>query len=408
MLNKYEKSIEWLFKQFPSFQNLGAEAYKPGLSNVISLLKSFDNPQDKLQFIHIAGTNGKGSTASFTASILRELGEKVGLFTSPHIFDFRERIRVNGKKIEEEEVISFCTKIKALKLDFEPSFFEITFVLSLVHFQAKNCSICVIETGLGGRLDATNCILPKISVITNIGMDHMKFLGNTLKEIALEKAGIIKENTTVVIGKTQNEIKELFTDIAKEKKAKIFFADENKNNTIELYPAYQIENLQTALKTLELLSYSISQKIIQKSICNLQKNTGLFARMTHINRNPTIILDVSHNEDGIKATLNALIINPKGKLVVLLGSSNDKDINLHLNLFPENTTIYLCTFNNERSRKFEEYQNLKTQNSKIKEVFTNINLALTKLKKLLSKEDTLLVIGSFFLIADYQADDNPS
>lgn len=408
MLNKYEKSIEWLFKQFPSFQNLGAEAYKPGLSNVISLLNSFDNPQDKLQFIHIAGTNGKGSTASFTASILTELGVKVGLFTSPHIFDFRERIRVNGKKIEEEEVISFCSKIKALKLDFEPSFFEITFVLSLVHFQAKNCSICVIETGLGGRLDATNCILPKISIITNIGMDHMKFLGNTLKEIALEKAGIIKENTTVVIGKTQHELKEIFTDIAKEKKAKIFFADENKKNTIELYPAYQIENLQTALKTLELLSYSISQEIIQKSICNLQKNTGHFARMTHINRNPTIILDVSHNEDGIKATLNALIINPKGKLVVLLGSSNDKDINLHLNLFPENTTIYLCTFNNERSRNFEEYQILKTQNPKIKEVFEDINLAITKLKKLLSKEDTLLVIGSFFLIADYQADNNPS
>lgn len=408
MLNKYEKSIEWLFKQFPSFQNLGAEAYKPGLSNVISLLKSFDNPQDKLQFIHIAGTNGKGSTASFTASILTELGVKVGLFTSPHIFDFRERIRVNGKKIEEEEVISFCSKIKALKLDFEPSFFEITFVLSLVHFQAKNCSICVIETGLGGRLDATNCILPKISIITNIGMDHMKFLGNTLKEIALEKAGIIKENTTVVIGKTQHELKEIFTDIAKEKKAKIFFADENKKNTIELYPAYQIENLQTALKTLELLSYSISQEIIQKSICNLQKNTGHFARMTHINRNPTIILDVSHNEDGIKATLNALIINPKGKLVVLLGSSNDKDINLHLNLFPENTTIYLCTFTNERSRKFEEYQNLKNQNPKIKEVFEDVNLAIRKIKETLSKEDTLLVIGSFFLIADYEADNNPS
>ena len=408
MLNKYEKSIEWLFKQFPSFQNLGAEAYKPGLSNVISLLNSFDNPQDKLQFIHIAGTNGKGSTASFTASILTELKEKVGLFTSPHIFDFRERIRVNGKKIAEEEVISFCSKIKALKLDFEPSFFEITFVLSLVHFQAKNCSICVIETGLGGRLDATNCILPKISIITNIGMDHMKFLGNTIKEIALEKAGIIKENTTVVIGKTQNEIKELFTDVAKEKNSRITFADDSTSRTPELYPSYQIENLQTSLKTLELLSYSISQKIIQKSICNLQKNTGLFARMTHINRNPTIILDVSHNEDGIKATLNALIINPKGKLVVLLGSSNDKDINLHLNLFPENTAIYLCAFNNERSRKFEEYQILKIQNPKIKEVFADINLAITKLKKLLSKEDTLLVIGSFFLIADYEADNNPS
>ena len=408
MLNKYEKSIDWLFKQFPSFQNLGAEAYKPGLSNVISLLNCFDNPQDKLQFIHIAGTNGKGSTSSFTASILTEVGEKVGLFTSPHIFDFRERIRVNGEKITEAEVISFCVKIKALKLDFEPSFFEITFVLSLVHFQANNCSICVIESGLGGRLDATNCILPKVSIITNIGMDHMKFLGNTLKEIALEKAGIIKENRPIVIGKTQNEIKELFIEIAKEKKAQITFADENTNRTLELYPSYQIENLQTALKTLELLSYSISQKIIYKSIDNLQKNTGLFARMTHINRNPDIILDVSHNEDGIKATLKALILNPKGKLLVLLGCSNDKDINLHLNLFPENTTIYLCTFNNERSRKFEEYQNLKVRNPKIKEVFANINLAITKLKKLLSKDDTLLVIGSFFLIADFQSDSKPS
>jgi dihydrofolate synthase/folylpolyglutamate synthase len=408
LLNKYEKSIEWLFKQFPSFQNLGAEAYKPGLSNVIALLNSFDNPQDKLQFIHIAGTNGKGSTASFTASILTELKEKVGLFTSPHIFDFRERIRVNGKKITKAEVISFCTKIKALKLDFEPSFFEITFVLSLVHFQAKNCSICVIETGLGGRLDATNCILPKISIITNIGLDHMKFLGDTIKEIALEKAGIIKENRPLVIGKTQHELKEIFTDIAKEKKAKIFYADESKTKTIELYPSYQIENLQTALKTLELLSYSISQEIIQKSIYNLQKNTGLFARMTHINRNPDIILDVSHNEDGIKATLKALIINPKGKLLVLLGCSNDKDINLHLNLFPDKANIYLCAFNNERSRKFEEYQILKTQNPKIKEVFADINLAIIKLKKLLSKEDTLLVIGSFFLIADYEADNNPS
>ena len=239
-------------------------------------------------------------------------------------------------------------------------------------------------------------------------MDHMKFLGNTLKEIALENAGIIKENTTVVIGNTQHELKEIFTDIAKEKKAKIFFADENKNNPIELYPSYQIENLQTALKTLELLSYSISQEIIQKSICNLQKNTGLFARMTHINRNPSIILDVSHNEDGIKATLNALIINPKGKLVVLLGSSNDKDINLHLNLFPENTTISLCVFSNERSRKFEEYQILKNQNPKIKEVFEDVNLAIRKLKERLSKEDTLLVIGSFFLIADFKADNNPS
>ena len=401
MLNKYEKSTEWLFKQFPSFQNLGAEAYKPGLSNVISLLKSFDNPQDQLQFIHIAGTNGKGSTASYTASILTELKEKVGLFTSPHIFDFRERIRVNEKKISEEEVISFCQKIQSLNLDFEPSFFEISFVMSLVHFSKQNCSICVIETGLGGRLDATNCINPQISIITNIGMDHMKFLGDTLKEIAIEKAGIIKKNRPVVIGKTQNEIKEIFVEKAIEKNSQITFADETNFSKIVLFPSYQKENLRTALKTLELLSYSISQKIIQKSIDNLQKNTGLFARMTSINSNPDIILDVSHNEDGIKATLKELNLNPIGKLSVLIGSSNDKDINLHLNLFPNKANIYLCAFNNQRSRKLEEYKMLKSQNPKIKEVFEDVNLAIRKLKGRLSKEDTLLVIGSFFLVADY-------
>lgn len=407
MLNKYKQTTKWLFQQFPSFQNIGARAYKPGLENVVKLLRCFENPEKKLKFVHIAGTNGKGSTASFTASILTELGEKVGLFTSPHIFDFRERIRVNGETISEVEVISFCTKIKTLKLDFEPSFFEITFVLALVHFRAKNCSICVIETGMGGRLDATNCINPKISVITNIGMDHMQFLGNTLKEIALEKAGIIKENQPIVIGKTQYEIKELFMEIAKEKKAQIFFADESDLSEITDFPSYQSDNLRTAIKTVELLLYSVNEKIIKKSVKHLSKNSGLFARMTKIAEKPTIILDVSHNVDGIKATLRSLKLNPKGKLSVILGCSNDKDILLHIALFPENTKINLCVFENERSRKLEEYLHIKSLNTKIIEVYKDINTAIKTERKNLSFEDTLLVTGSFFLIADYEADNNP-
>jgi dihydrofolate synthase / folylpolyglutamate synthase len=408
LLNKYKQTTDWLFKQFPSYQNLGSIAYKPGLENVVKLLNFFNNPEKKLKFIHIAGTNGKGSTASFTASILKELGEKVGLFTSPHIFDFRERIRMNGKKITEEEVIYFCEKIKALKLDFEPSFFELTFILSLVHFQTNNCSICVIETGLGGRLDATNCINPQISVITNIGMDHKQYLGNTLSEIAAEKAGIIKKNRPVVIGKTQNEIKDIFVEKAKEKNTQITFADESDFSNVVLFPSYQKENLRTAIKTLELLYYSIDEKNIKKSIDNLQKNTGLFARMTCINSNPDIILDVSHNEDGIKATLKELNLNPIGKLSVILGSSNDKDILLHMNLFPKQASISLCVFKNERSRKIEEYQIMKSKNPKIKEVYDNINLAIKTEKEKLSPEDTLLVIGSFFLIADYLPEETNS
>ena len=241
MLNKYEKSIEWLFKQFPSFQNLGAVAYKPGLSNVIALLNSFENPQDKLQFIHIAGTNGKGSTASFTASILKELKEKVGLFTSPHIFDFRERIRVNGKKIAEAEVISFCTKIKALKLDFEPSFFEITVAMAFEYFSKKQVDIAVIETGLGGRLDSTNIITPLLSIITNIGFDHMALLGNTLPKIAYEKAGIIKHKVPIVIGESIAETRNVFLEKSNQEQSPIFFAQELKRVSNINYTHHQLQ-----------------------------------------------------------------------------------------------------------------------------------------------------------------------
>ena len=408
MLNKYEQTTAWLFQQFPSFQNTGAQAYKPGLDNVVKLLNYFENPDKKLNFIHIAGTNGKGSTASFTASILVELGEKVGLFTSPHIFDFRERIRVNGKKIPEEDVISFCAKIQSLNLDFEPSFFEISFVLSLVHFSRENCSICVIETGLGGRLDATNCITPKISVITNIGMDHMQFLGNTIQEIALEKGGIIKEKCPIVIGKTQLEIKDLFIKIAKEKESQITFADESDYSKISVFPAYQKENLRTALKALVLLSFPINDELVQKSIHFLSKNSGLFARMTIISEKPRIILDVSHNEDGIKTTLESLKLNSNGKLSVILGCSNDKNIQSHMNLFPKNSVINLCVFKNERSRTIEDYVNIKATNSKVEVIYENINLAIETEKKKLSPEDTLLVTGSFFLIADYHSEEASS
>jgi len=209
-LNSYKETLDWLFEQFPSYQLVGASAYKPDLKNVSQLIEILGHPEKQLKFIHVAGTNGKGSTSSMLASILTESNEKVGLFTSPHIVDFRERIRVNGKMISEQQVIDFCNLMLQTDLSFEPSFFEITFAMALSHFQKENCSICVIETGLGGRLDSTNIIVPIVSVITNIAIEHTQFLGNTIESIAREKAGIIKPNVPVIIGETNNESKPVF------------------------------------------------------------------------------------------------------------------------------------------------------------------------------------------------------
>jgi len=402
-LNKYEESIDWLFEQFPSYQFKGASAYKPGLENTLSLLQSFDNPQEKLKFIHVAGTNGKGSTCSFLTSLLVEKGEKVGLFTSPHIYDFRERIRVNGIEIDQAFVIDFCEKIKQIELNFSPSFFEITLAMALCYFQQEKFSIVVLETGLGGRLDATNVVQPLISVITNIGIDHTQFLGETLEAIAIEKAGIIKKEIPVVIGERQIETTSVFEKKAQEQNASITFAQEF-HLPIELnLVGYQSKNLKTALVTLSLLSYSIDEKLVEKALKNLRRNSGLFGRMEIVQKNPTLILDVSHNKEGIEATLKSLKLSENAKLTILFGASQDKAIEEMLTLFPKNAEIHLCTFKNERSQTFERLQEIKESNLNIKAVHQEVNQAIKQLLPTLNKQDTLLIIGSFFLISDVEA-----
>jgi dihydrofolate synthase/folylpolyglutamate synthase len=400
MLNKYQESIHWLFEQFPSYQFKGASAYKPGLENTLFLLKAFDNPQEKLKFIHVAGTNGKGSTCSFLTSLLVEKGEKVGLFTSPHIYDFRERIRINGIEIDRAFVIAFCEKIKIVKLDFSPSFFEITLAMALCYFQQEKCSIVVLETGMGGRLDATNVVEPLISVITNIGIDHTQFLGETLAAIAFEKAGIIKKEIQVVIGERQIETTTVFEKKAQEQKASIIFAQEFHLPFELSLGGYQSKNLKTALVTLSLLSYSIDENLVEKALENLRRNSGLFGRMEIVQQNPTLILDVSHNKEGIEATLKSLNLTENAKLTILLGASQDKAIEEMLSLFPKNTEIHLCTFKNERSQSFERLQEIKMNNSKIEFVHKEVNQAIEELLPKLKKQDILLVIGSFFLISD--------
>ncbi len=403
MLNKYQESINWLFEQFPSYQFKGASAYKPGLENTISLLQAFDNPQEKLKFIHVAGTNGKGSTCSFLTSLLVEKGEKVGLFTSPHIYDFRERIRVNGIEIEQEYVIAFCEKIKQIELNFSPSFFEITFTMALCYFQQENCSIVVLETGLGGRLDATNVVQPLISVITNIGIDHTQFLGENLEAIAFEKAGIIKNERPIVIGERQIETTSIFEKKAQEQNTSITFAQEF-HLPIELkLTGYQSKNLKTALVTLSLLSFSVNENLVEKALKNLRRNSGLYGRMEIVQKNPTLILDVSHNKEGIEATLKSLKLSENAKLTILFGASQDKAIEEMITLFPKNAEIHLCTFKNERSQTFDRLQEIKERNLNIKAVHQEVNQTIKQLITTLNKQDTLLVIGSFFLISDVEA-----
>lgn len=406
-VNNYSETIEWLFHQFPAYHKIGAAAYKPDLDNCVKLCALFDNPHLKLQFIHIAGTNGKGSTSSMLASILQESGKRTGLFTSPHIEDFRERIRVNGEMISEKEVIAFCQEVQSFELDFEPSFFEITWVMTLVHFLQKKCEICVIETGLGGRLDATNLITPILSMITNIGLEHTNFLGDTLEKIAFEKAGIIKKQIPVVIGETLPETKPVFERIAKEHNSPILYAEDCTLATPESFPLlgeYQKRNfkiIQTAIPILNKNSFSITETAIQQGLQNLSKNTGFRGRMQIVNHSPLTIMDVSHNYDGIKATLESIRQLLKGKLHIVYGTSADKDLKAIFSLFPQDACFYFTEFNNERSAKLVELEN-KAKDFQLNSVFfKNAKTALEKAQITANKEDTILIFGSFFLISDF-------
>lgn len=404
--DNYQNALDWLFSQFPSYQQLGAPAYKPGLENTQTLLSYFGNPQDSLRFIHVAGTNGKGSTCSYLASFLSNENEKVGLFTSPHIYNFRERIRVNGNMISEHEVIKFCEKVKVLDLNFQPSFFEITFTMALLHFSQQQCTWVVLETGMGGRLDSTNVVRPEISIITNIGLDHTQFLGHTLEEIAVEKAGIIKPNVPVVIGKRQKETNSIFEQIAKVNNSPIYFAEDEKSTSWEIenldLPLYQVCNLSTALTCLKVLGFNVQQTKVDSLLKNLHQHTGIFGRLTKIQEKPSVYLDVSHNSDGIKETLRH--IKPKGKLHIIYGCSEDKDILDILSLFPQNCSLHLCAFSNSRSKTLEELKIIQQSDVRIMEVYQNVNLALKQTKALLEEHDILLVTGSFFLISDVDQD----
>ncbi|TNF47190.1 MAG: bifunctional folylpolyglutamate synthase/dihydrofolate synthase [Bacteroidetes bacterium] len=407
LADQYQKTITWLFNQFPSYQLIGSKAYKPTLDNTKKMLSLIGHPEKELKFVHIAGSNGKGSVSAMTASIFTAAGYKTGLFTSPHISDFRERIRVNGQMINEKEVIDFCHKVQSFDLEFSPSFFEVTFAMALEHFKNEKCDICIIETGLGGRLDATNVITPEISVITTISLEHTAILGDTIEKIAEEKAGIIKSATPVLIGKKDPSTELVFKKSAEHVHAPLFFAENlfHDQYTLPFLGEYQKENLNTVLNIFTILQKEkkispINTLEIQKGLNSIKSNTGFFGRMEIISELPLTILDVSHNPEGIAATLSALKKINKGSLHILYGSSADKEVEKIIELFPKDSKLYLTTFRNERSLTKDQLERINSKMDLSSPIFENPKTALSEIQSSANKEDTIIVFGSFFLISD--------
>jgi dihydrofolate synthase/folylpolyglutamate synthase len=401
----YSEAVSWLFSRFPAYQNLGASAYKPDLHNVKRLLEVLNHPEKQLNFIHIAGTNGKGSTSHILAALGQEHGLTTGIFTSPHLVDFRERIKVNGQQIPQEKVVHWVeTVIPSLNINFEPSFFELTFALALCYFLEKDCDLCIIETGLGGRLDATNAITPLLSVITNIGYDHQNFLGNTRTEIASEKAGIIKAKTPILIAEQDPETQSVFLNKSNNEKALLRWVNLDENIESDLLGTYQQLNLNTAKQAFqwycEIVNSPFNELVANRALLNVCSLTDFHGRMERIQNNPTVILDVAHNSSGILVLLEELKKLSYNKLHIVFGTAYDKDLTEVIPLLPKQAHFYLTQFANARSRKAAEWTAIGLSNILNFEVFHHPFQALQQAKNNAQKDDLILVFGSFFLVGE--------
>ncbi len=408
MPNKaYSEAVNWLFQQFPSYQTIGSKAYKPTLENTSTLITKLSLDLSQLNFVHVAGSNGKGSVCCIIASCTTAAGQKTGLFTSPHIHDFRERIRINGEMIAQEEVIRFVEKIKSLQLDFSPSFFEISFTMALDHFINNQCDICVIETGLGGRLDATNVIDPLISVITTISLEHQQFLGDTLEKIAVEKAGIIKSNKPVVLGESLAPLLPVFQKKCKELNADLIISSvSNKVKTVKLpfiQGSYQEQNFHTAHCTLEVMDkHRYNTDVMQKGINNLFKNTGYRGRLQLVSEDPRVIIDAAHNAEGIQKTLEAIQQLDYKHLHIIFGSSNDKDHTDTLRLLPTEASYYFTAFEHDRSAKEDQLKSWFGELSSFEsEYFENPFSAYQSVLNKYREGDLIVILGSIFLLDNF-------
>lgn len=402
----YQETTNWMFNQLPMYQLQGASAYKEDLTNIKLLAAHLDNPQNELKCIHVAGTNGKGSTSHMLSSVLQEAGYKVGLYTSPHLKDFRERIKINGKEISEEFVIDFVAKHKSFFEANDMSFFEMSVGLAFDYFAAEKVDIAIIEVGLGGRLDATNIITPLVSVITNIGLDHTQFLGNTLEAIAGEKAGIIKPNVPVVIGEYTDETKPVFLAKAEENNAPIYFASDliDQIYLSDLIGDYQFHNKKTVQQTISILNnetdFKISVEQLKEGLLNVVKNTGLQGRWQQLGESPKIICDTAHNKHGLSVVMNQLQHEKYEKLHIVLGVVNDKDLDSILPLFPKDAQYYFCNPDSSRALPAETLKNAAEKFSLIGEKYDSVEIAFAEAKKNASENDFIYVGGSTFVVAE--------
>ncbi|WP_028892751.1 folylpolyglutamate synthase/dihydrofolate synthase family protein [Tenacibaculum sp. 47A_GOM-205m] len=398
----YQEVLDWMFAQLPMYQRQGKAAFKKDLTNIIALSEELGNPHKKFKTIHVGGTNGKGSTSHMVASILQEAGYKVGLYTSPHLKNFTERIRVNGEEISREAVIDFIESNKFFLENQGLSFFEMTVGMAFEEFANQKVDIAVIEVGLGGRLDSTNIITPEVSVITNIGLDHTQFLGETLPEIAFEKAGIIKYGVPVVIGEHQKETESVFTAKAEECKAPIVFASDNpKNYTTDLLGDYQKNNVTTAVTAIQQLKgFSISEENIKNGLLKVVKNTNLKGRWQVLQNNPKVICDTAHNKEGLFYTLKQLKKENYKQLHMVLGVVSDKNLSEILPMFPKNAMYYFCKPNIPRGLSADELNEQAKEFGLVGEVFDSVSQALEKSKENAVKEDVIYIGGSTFVVAE--------
>ena len=387
------------------YQNVGDSAYKKDLSNITLICEHLNNPQNNFKSIHVGGTNGKGSCSHMLSSILQEAGYKVGLYTSPHLVDFRERVRINGEMISKDSVSEFMHH----NFDFfelnNVSFFEMTVGLAFNYFSFNKVDIAIIEVGMGGRLDSTNIITPILSLITNISIDHTKFLGSNISDIAIEKAGIIKEKTPIVIGETHDEIKSIFIDVANTKGSEIVFADDfiYDNYDCDLQGIYQKKNIKTVLKASEILQqndYKINDGHIKTGLNNVSNNTGLKGRWQVIQNNPLIICDTAHNIAALKEVISQLIRLEYSKIYFIVGFSDDKDLDKISKIFPENSEYYFVKPKVERGKDSQELKQIFQSNNRIGITQNSVNEAINQIKKICGKDDVIFIGGSTFVVSE--------
>jgi len=399
----YQETLDWMFRQLPMYQQKGKSALNAKLDNIKLFSKYLKNPHKKFKSIHVAGTNGKGSSSHMLASILQEAGYKVGLYTSPHLKDYRERIKINAQLISESEVVQFISTNKSFFEKHYLSFFEMTVGLAFDYFATQKVDIAIVEVGLGGRLDSTNIITPEVSLITNIGLDHVEILGSSLYEIAKEKAGIIKENVPVVVSEYQKDTDDVFLKMAHENNSPIIFAEDVETSTYitDLLGDYQEKNIKGVVTTLkQLQGFEVSDKHIKKGLLNVIRNTNLLGRWQIIQNRPIIICDIAHNKEGLSLVLSQLKRQEYDDLHIVLGFVKGKDLDGILPLFPKDATYYFTQPEIERGlsttilEKFAHKTGLKGRSYK------TVKTALKAAKKAASKEDLIFVGGSTFVVAE--------